>query len=366
MKIPFLDLKSANLTHGAEIKSAIDKVVNSGNYILGEEVEKFEIEFAQHCGAKYCIGVDNGLNALSLILRSLNIGDGDEVIVPANTYIASALAVSRIGAKPVAVEANLNTFNIDCAKIEKSITKKTKAIMPVHLYGQLCDMDAIMKIAQKFNLLIIEDCAQAHGAQNKNGRKAGSFGIASGFSFYPGKNLGALGDAGCITTSNSELAAKIKILRNYGSQQKYYNDEIGFNSRLDEMQAAILRVKLKYLDAGNNFRRNVAKQYGAQINNPKIILPIIPQDQNSHVWHLFVIRCKNRNALQQDLSKRGISTLIHYPLPFYKQKCYAADFADVKFASDQIHDEILSLPISTNISSAEIKFISESINSYQN
>lgn len=364
MKVEFLNLKKINLDHASEITYAIEKVVSSGSYILGYEVKKFEDEFAHYCGTKYAIGVDNGLNALSLILRALEIGNGDEVIVPSNTYIATALAVSHVGATPIPVEASSETFNIDYSKIEKHITKKTKAIMPVHLYGRLCEMDEILKIARKYNLYVIEDCAQAHGAQDEKGQKAGSFGIASGFSFYPGKNLGALGDGGCVTTNNSTLAEKIGILRNYGSKQKYYNDEIGFNSRLDEIQAAVLKVKLHHLDENNNLRMAVAKTYLDKINNPLISLPKAANSEKSHVWHLFVIRCQNRNRLKNYLENLGISTLIHYPLPFYKQQCYAAKFSDIIFDFDKVHDEILSLPISNVITKDEVEFVINSINKY--
>ncbi len=364
MKVEFLNLKLVNSIHADEIKAAVNRVIDSGHYILGEEVEKFEEEFSKYCGVKYSIGVDNGLNALSLILRALGIGEGDEVLVPSNTYIATALAVSHVGAIPVAVESDPKTYNIDPARIAQSITKKTKAIMPVHLYGSLCDMEAIMEIAKKFNLHVVEDCAQSHGACDLNGKKAGSFGIASGFSFYPGKNLGAIGDGGCITTDDEKLAHKIKILRNYGSQKKYFNDEIGFNSRLDEVQAAILRVKLPYLDLDNNRRRKVALEYSARIKNSKIILPNISQNQASHVWHLFVIRCEKRDELQKFLEQRGITSLIHYPKPFYKQPCYQNLFSKTEFSFDKIHDQILSLPISGVISESEIEQVVNALNDY--
>jgi dTDP-4-amino-4,6-dideoxygalactose transaminase len=364
MQVPFLNLKDINLQHKEEIMDAVNKVINSGYYILGCEVEKFEEEFAKFCGVKHVVGVDNGLNALSLILRAIDIGAGDEIIVPSNTYIATALAASHVGAKPVFVECDLNTYNIDPSKIEKAITKNTKAIMPVHLYGKLCEMDKIMEIANKYNLHVIEDCAQAHGAMDKNGKKAGSFGIANGFSFYPGKNLGAIGDGGCITTNDESIANKLKILRNYGSQIKYYNDLIGYNARLDEIQAAILSVKLKYLEIENKKRQDVAKIYCDNIMNEKIILPQLNiNNESDNVWHLFVIRSKKRTELQTYLSQNGIQTLIHYPIPAYKQNCYK-ELNDTNFDCDYIHNEILSIPISPVMADDEINHVSDSLNKF--
>ncbi|QED23363.1 DegT/DnrJ/EryC1/StrS family aminotransferase [Candidatus Deianiraea vastatrix] len=364
MQIPFLHLQQINLQYKEEIFEAMQTVLSSGHYILGQEVEKFEQEFAQFCGTKYAIGVDNGLNALSLSLKALDIGQDDEVIVPSNTYIASALSVSHIGAKPVFVECDINTYNIDIKKIESAITKNTKAIMPVHLYGKLCEMDEIIKIANKYGLFIIEDCAQAHGAMDENGKKAGSFGIANGFSFYPGKNLGAIGDGGCITTNDENLAKQLKTLRNYGSQRKYYNEDIGYNARLDELQAAILRVKLKYLNQENQRRQQIAKFYCDSIKNDQIILPKL-NDKNLHdsVWHLFVVRAKNRDKLQKHLEESGIQTLIHYPLPAYKQECYK-EFNHLNFECDYIHNEILSIPISSVMKDEEVEYVIKILNEY--
>lgn len=364
MQIPFLNPQQINLQHKQEILDAMDRVLSSGHYILGQEVEKFEQEFAKFCDTKYAIGVDNGLNALSLILHALDIGDGDEIIIPSNTYIATALATSHVKARPVFVACDLNTYNIDPQKIEAAITKNTKAIMPVHLYGKLCEMEKITEIANKYRLYIIEDCAQAHGACDKNSKKAGSFGIVNGFSFYPGKNLGAMGDGGCITTNDEMLAIKLKTLRNYGSQKKYYNEFIGYNARLDELQAAILRIKLKYLDLENQKRREIAKFYCDNIKNENIVLPQYNiQNPNDNVWHLFVIRTKNRDKLQNYLTQNGIQTLIHYPLPAYKQECYK-EFNHLNFDCDCIHNEILSIPISPTMENEEIEYVVEKINNF--
>ena len=343
--IPFLNLKEINKTYKNELVDACRKVIESGWYILGEEVEKFEEEFAKYCGMKYAIGVGSGLDALKLIIRGykeLKIFDkNDEVIVPANTYIASILAISEEGLTPVLVEPKIDTYLIDPDKIEEKITSKTKAIMVVHLYGQTCEMDKIYKIAKKYNLKIIEDSAQAHGAFYKN-KKAGNLGDASGFSFYPGKNLGALGDGGAITTNDETLMEVIKALRNYGSNKKYENLYKGYNSRLDEIQAAMLRVKLKYLDEENAKRKEIAKYYLENINNDKIILPKIITDS---VWHLFVIRTKERDELQKYLAENGIQTLIHYPIPPHKQKAYK-EWNNLSFPiTEKLSREILSLPI---------------------
>lgn len=362
MKIPFLDLKKINNQYKEEIQRVIESVLNSGSYILGNEVERFEVEFAKFCGTSYAIGVDNGLNALSLVLRALNIKKDDEVIIPSNTYIASALSISHIGAKPVFVEFDINTYNINPDKIESAITSKTKAIMPVHLYGKICEMEKIQKIAKKYDLAIVEDCAQAHGARDSNAKRTGSFGIANGFSFYPGKNLGAIGDGGCITTNDKDLSEKLKSLRNYGSKKKYYNEFIGYNARLDELQAAILRVKLKYLDRDNQKRREVAKFYCENIKNDQIILPQYNfKNPDDCVWHLFVIRAKERQRLHKYLMEMGIQTLIHYPLPAYKQECYK-DFNNFNLQFDFVHDQILSIPISPLITDIECEYIVDNIN----
>src|SRR5665213_325816 len=306
--LPFLDLKNINLQYEQELKEAFNRVLQKGWYILGDEVTAFETEFAQYCGSKHCIGVANGLDALVLILEAYKIlgllKSGDEVLVPATTYIASVLAISQAGLTPVLVEVDMDTCLIDVAEITRLVTDRTKAVMPVHLYGQLCDMDQIMQISEKHNLLVIEDAAQAHGARSGN-KRAGNWGHAAGFSFYPGKNLGALGDSGAITTNDDNLAEVLSVYRNYGSQNKYYNLYKGVNSRLDELQASFLRIKLKYLDAGNEYRRKIAKRFLNNINNPEIILPACKSDEG-HVWHLFTVRCRTRDDLAVYLKDNDI------------------------------------------------------------
>ena len=344
--IPFLDLKGINSQYRAELIEACTKVIDSGWYIQGNECKEFEKEFAQYCGTKYAIGVANGLDALILILRAYKelgiMSDGDEVIVPSNTYIASILAISQNNLVPILVEPDINTYLIDPSKIEEKITSKTKAILPVHLYGQTCAMDKINEIAKKYNLKVIEDSAQSHGAYFKD-KKSGNLGDASGFSFYPGKNLGALGDGGAVTTNDEELVNVIQALGNYGSHKKYENCYKGVNSRLDEIQAAMLRVKLKYLEREIEKRREIAKYYMENINTKNIILP--SQNYQNHVWHLFIIRSKKRNALQKYLMDNGIQTLIHYPIPSHKQEAYR-EWRDFNYPiSEQIHNEVLSLPI---------------------
>jgi dTDP-4-amino-4,6-dideoxygalactose transaminase len=362
--IKFLDLHKINERYRDEIGRAIKRVIDSGWYLHGKEVEKFEKEFARFCGVKYAVGVANGLDALIVSLRVLGIGKGDEVIVPANTYIATILAITANSATPVLVEPNINTYNIDPEKIEAAITSKTKAIMPVHLYGQACDMTVILEIAKKYNLKIIEDCAQAHGALH-NKKRVGSFGDCNGFSFYPGKNLGALGDGGMVTTNNKAFAKKIRAIRNYGSFAKYKNLYKGINSRLDEIQAGILSVKLSHLKNDNEKRRNIAKYYLENIKNSAIILPKMkPDDPKSHVWHLFVIRCKTRNDLQKYLLDNGIETIIHYPIPPHKQEAYA-EFNNLDLPiSEQIHNEVLSLPISPVMTTGEMQKVVKIINKY--
>jgi dTDP-4-amino-4,6-dideoxygalactose transaminase len=351
------------MQYANELQQAFTDVLNSGWYIMGEALTTFEKEFAEYCGTKHCIGVANGLDALILILKGLNIGEGDEVIVPSNTYIATILAISLVGATPILVEPDLKTYNISPDSINKLITAKTKVIMPVHLYGQLCDMDKIIDIADKHKLKIIEDSAQSHGALH-NGKKSGNFGIASGFSFYPGKNLGALGDAGAITTNDDELYTKITALRNYGSHVKYENLYRGLNSRLDELQAALLSVKLKHLDNENNERRKVANLYLNNINNNKIILPFIEKDELSHVWHLFAVRTENRDDFIKYLSKNEIQTVIHYPIPPHKQKAYS-EWNDLSFPlSELIHSQIVSLPMSSVMRQNEIDRVIYVINKY--
>jgi len=348
MPVPFLDLKAVNAQYRDELKEACSRVIDSGWYIQGKECDAFENEFAMYCSAKHAIGVANGLDALILIFRAYKelgiMKDGDEVIVPANTYIASILAISENGLVPVLVEPNINTYNIDPLKIEEKISSKTKAILAVHLYGQVAEMATINSIAKKHNLKVIEDSAQAHGAYFKD-KRTGNLGDASGFSFYPGKNLGALGDGGAVTTNDDELARVIRALGNYGGEKKYENIYKGTNSRLDEIQAAMLRVKLRHLDDEIKKRREVANYYLDNIKNENIILPTIKY-QNSHVWHLFVIRTSKRDELQKYLSENGIQTLIHYPIPPHKQIAYK-EFNNISYSiSEQIHDEVLSLPIS--------------------
>jgi dTDP-4-amino-4,6-dideoxygalactose transaminase len=364
--IQFLDLKGINAQYRAELIEACTKVIDSGWYIQGNECKEFDKEFAEYCGTKYAIGVANGLDALILILRAYKelgiMKDGDEVIVPSNTYIASILAISQNNLVPILIEPDINTYLIDPTKIEEKITSKTKAILPVHLYGQTCDMDKINEIAKKYNLKVIEDSAQSHGAYYKD-KKSGNLGDASGFSFYPGKNLGALGDGGAVTTNDEELANTIKALGNYGSHKKYENLYKGINSRLDEMQAAMLRVKLKYLDNEIEKRREIANYYLENIKNDNLILPTVKVEDN-HVWHLFVIRTNKRNELQKYLLDNRIQTLIHYPLPPHKQIAYKEWNNNNYFISEQIHEEVVSLPISGVQSFDVTENIVEIINKY--
>ena len=362
MKVPFLDLNSPYLELKEELDAAYCRVMESGWYILGKEVEGFENEFATYCEAKYCIGVANGLDALHLIVLAYGIGPGDEVIVPSNTYIATWLAVTHAGATPVPVEPDIRTYNIDPKKIEQAITPRTKAIMVVHLYGQPADMDPINEIAAKYGLKVIEDSAQAHGARYK-GRRTGTLGDAAGFSFYPGKNLGAIGDGGAVTTNDSELAERIKVMRNYGSQIKYHNEIVGFNSRLDELQAALLRVKLARLDEWNERRRIVAQNYLRELSDQKkLVLPYVP-DWAEPVWHLFVIRHAQRNALQKSLSDAGIGTMIHYPIPPHLQKAYSElGYNEGTFAvAEQIHKEVLSLPMGPHLKETDASIVKNAI-----
>lgn len=364
--IKFLDLQKINSLHKKDLLNAFNRVLDSGWYIMGEELKQFENDFAKYCGTKHAIGVANGLDALILIIRAYKelgfMKDGDEILVPSNTYIASILSISANNLIPVLVEPDINTYNLDPLLLEAKITAKTKAILPVHLYGSLCDMENINKIALKYNLKVIEDCAQAHGA-HFNFRKAGNLGNAAAFSFYPGKNLGALGDAGAITTNDIELANCIRALLNYGSHIKYQNLYKGFNSRLDELQAAFLNVKLKYLDSETEIRRTVAKRYLNKICNPKIILPKVTEEL-SHVWHLFVIRTHNRNDLQKYLTEHEIQTVIHYPIPPHKQDAYSEWNNKVYPISEAIHDTIISLPLSPIMTDEEVIKIINIINEY--
>jgi dTDP-4-amino-4,6-dideoxygalactose transaminase len=364
--VKFLDLKRINENHRGELIEAFARVLDSGWYILGEEVKNFEAEFATYCGVKHAIGVANGLDALMLIIKAYKelgvFADGDEILVPANTYIASILAISSNNLTPILIEPDKNTFNIDPTLIEAKITSKTKGILPVHLYGQLCDMDAICKIAEAHNLKVIEDCAQSQGAAYR-GKIAGNFGDAAGFSFYPGKNLGALGDGGAVTTNDDDLATTIRAIANYGSHKKYQNLYQGINSRLDELQAAILSVKLKYLDSETEKRRSVADFYLKNITNPKITLPKV-DNWHAHVWHLFVVRTPDRDALQKYLSDNGVQTVIHYPIPPHKQQAYASWNNMTLPISELIHAEVISLPISPVMDEKDVKAVVNIINSY--
>ena len=355
MKVPFLDFVNPYEELKAELDAAYFRFMRSAWYVLGREVEAFEREFADYCGVKHCVGVGNGLEALHLTLRAYGIGENDEVIVPSNTYIATWLAVSYAGATPVPVEPDAKTFNLDPNRIEAAITRRTKAIMPVHLYGQPADMDPIMTLARKHKLKVIEDNAQAQGARYK-GRRTGSLGDAAGNSFYPGKNLGAYGEAGAVTTNDRELADKIRVLRNYGSQKKYYNEVKGYNSRLDELQAAFLRVKLKKLDEWNDRRRKVAAFYLAELGGkPDLTLPFVPEWAEP-VWHLFVVRHPGRDGLQQKLTKVDVGTLIHYPVPPHLSGAYAdGEWKRGAFPiAEELADTVLSLPMGPHLSKMQL------------
>ena len=364
--IPFLDLKNINAQYRQKLIEASTRVIDSGRYIGGNELASFEKEFAQYCGTKYCVGVANGFDALSLTLRAWKeIGKlkvGDEIIVPANTYIASILAITENKLKPVLVEPDEQTYNLDPKLIERAITSKTKVILAVHLYGQLADMQAINKIAKKHGLLVLEDSAQAHGA-SISGKKSGNLGDASGFSFFPGKNLGALGDAGAVTTNDEELAKTIRMLGNYGSEEKYKNIFRGVNSRLDEIQAAFLRIKLQYLDIEIQQRRKVAKSYFDGIRQPLIKLPNC-EDFEQHVFHLFVIQTDQRDRLEKFLLEGNVQTLIHYPIPPYDQKAYQGLLNGRHSITDRIHKNALSLTIGPTLSTADLEQIISVINSF--
>lgn len=361
MNIPFLDLRASHEELRAELCEVFERVLDSGWYILGNEVKQFEEEFAVYCEVEHCVGVGNGLEALHLILRAYDIGVGDEVIVPSNTYIATWLATSYAGATPVPVEPDEYTYNIDSMRIEAAITSRTKAIIAVHLYGQPADMDAINAIARKYNLKVIEDAAQAHGARYK-GRRTGSLGDAAGFSFYPGKNLGAIGDGGAVTTNDLDLAEKVRVLCNYGSRVKYHNEVKGFNSRLDELQAAFLREKLKKLDDWNARRKAIATEYLKALFDSNVLLPFVP-DWADSVWHLFVIRGSRRDALQKHLTESGIGTMIHYPIPPHLQPAYVQlGYREGDFPiAETIHREVLSLPMGPYLSSDQAKQVIASV-----
>jgi dTDP-4-amino-4,6-dideoxygalactose transaminase len=363
--IPFLDLAEQNTRIAADLTRAFESVLASGQYILGEQLRAFETEFAQYCGVDHCVGVSNGLDALTLILRGYGIGAGDEVIVASNTYIATWLAVSRVGARPVPVEPVEATYNLDPERVEAAVTAATKAILVTHLYGQTADMDPLMTIARAHGLKLVEDCAQSHGATYK-GRRAGTLGDAGGFSFYPTKNLGALGDAGAVTTNDATLADRVRLLLNYGSRVKYANEARGYNCRLDELQAAFLRVKLPRLDESNAQRAGVSELYLHYLRNaPALMLPSVPAWAHP-VWHVFVIRHRERNALQAHLARNGVGTLIHYPVAPHLQPAYA----DLAFRrgdfpiAERIHDQVLSLPMGPTMNESQVRHVAEAISRF--
>lgn len=364
MKVPFVDLKAQYELIADEVDAAIMDVIHRTAFIMGDEVRQFEQEFADYCGAKYAVGVDSGTTALELALRAYDIGPGDEVITQANTFIATALAISATGATPVLVDIDPETYLIDVAAIRGAITEKTKAIMPVHLYGQPADMDPIMELAEKHGLVVIEDSAQAHGARYK-GRRTGSLGHTAAFSLYPSKNLGAYGDAGIVVTDDPEVADNVNMLHNYGQRKKYHHEEIGYNHRLDTVQAAVLHVKLKYLDAWNAARQRHAELYNELLAESNVVTPIQAEDRD-HVWHLYVIRTKQRDALQEALQAKGISTVIHYPIPVHLQKAYeslgykSGDFPN----TEQFAREIVSLPMYSELTSDQIMRVANAVTEF--
>lgn len=367
MNVNFLDLKRLNAQYKNELKQACARVIDSGWYIMGNELTQFESEFAEYCGTKHAIGVANGLDALILVLRAWKelgkLSKGDEVIVPANTYIASILAITENKLVPVLVEPDIETYNLTKEGIEAAITPRTKAILPVHLYGLISPMPEIMQIAKQHNLLVLEDCAQAHGALI-DGKKAGNWGDAAGFSFYPGKNLGALGDAGAITTNDDELAQTLRALRNYGSHKKYENLYQGVNSRLDEIQAAMLRVKLHHLNGETARRQEIAKRYISEINNPLVILPKV-ETETEHVWHLFVVRCEQREALQNWLSQNDVQTLVHYPIPPHKQTAYSELNYLSKPITEMLHEQVISLPLDPAMDNEAVTQVIQLVNEFK-
>ncbi len=365
MNVPFVSFKPLERELETQLREAFERVFQRSWYIGGKEDEAFEEVFAAYCHSKYCIGVGNGLDALMLVLKAWGIGEGDEVIVPSNTYIATALAVTYVGAKPVFVEPDIRTYNLDPSRIEAAITERTKAIMPVHLYGQACRMDPILEIAKKHGLKVLEDCAQAHGATYK-GRVIGSFGDAAGFSFYPGKNLGALGDAGAVVTEDKALADMVRALGNYGSDYKYHHIYKGNNSRLDELQAAFLAAKLPSMDKVNEDRRATAQKYLEGIRNPKVILPWVEPDCVP-VWHVFAIRCENRDALADFLTEKGVGVNKHYPIPMHLQGCYA-DLGIPEGAlpiAEEISRTELSIPMYYGMTDEEIQYVIDAVNSFE-
>lgn len=365
MKVPFVTFKVLEEELNGQLRAAFERVFENSWYIEGNEGKQFEKEFAKYCGVRHCIGCANGLDALFLILKASGIGEGDEVIVPSNTFIATALAVSRTGAKPVFVEPHLLTYNLDADKIEEKITEKTRAIMAVHLYGQAADMDAIQAVAKKHGLEVFEDAAQAHGALYK-GKRVGGLSAAAGFSFYPGKNLGALGDAGCVTTNDDDLAVKIRALSNYGSDYKYHHVYQGYNTRLDELQAAFLRAKLPMLDKVNEDRRKTADRYLKEIRNPKLVLPYVDWSMVTPVWHIFAVRTADRDGLAAYLESKGIHTGIHYPIAMHNQEAYK----DLKIPKgslpicEEISDTELSLPMYYGMKE-ETDYVIQALNDWQ-
>ena len=365
MRVPFATFVPMHNEIRKELDAAYARVMDNSYFIQGEECRKFEEEYAAYCGTKYCVGVATGLDAIYLILKALNIKSGDEVIVPSNTYIATALAVSFTGAVPVFVEPTIETYNIDVTKIEEKITSKTKAIIAVHLQGRAADMDAINAIAKAYGLYVIEDAAQGHGAKYK-GKKVGGLSDAAAWSFYPGKNLGALGDGGCITTNNKDIADKVRALGNYGSDYKYHHIYQGTNSRLDEIQAAFLRVKLHHLDKWNAARREIAKRYLEGITNPLIKLPVATNDEYEHVYHVFVIRCDRRDELESYLAEHGIGTVKHYPIPMHLQKAYEElHIAEGELPiAEEISRTVLSIPIYYGMTKADVEYVIDMINHY--
>ncbi|MBW8015799.1 MAG: DegT/DnrJ/EryC1/StrS family aminotransferase [Planctomycetes bacterium] len=362
----FLELKKVNHRYESSIREALGRVIDSGWYLLGKEIEAFEAEFADYCGARHAIGVGSGLDALALIIKAYGFGPGDEIIVPANTFIATVLAVTMCGAEPIFVEPDERNYLIDVKKIAEKITSRTKAIMPVHLYGQACDVASICSFAEKHGLKVIDDAAQAHGTTLLKSFDPVDFqGRAAGYSFYPGKNLGALADAGAVVTNDADLAEKIKALRNYGSHEKYYNKYVGSNSRMDEFQAAILSIKLRGLDEDNAARRKTANYYLKAIINDNVILPGVPENAGDHVWHLFVVRSKKRDALKDYLEENGIQSQIHYPVPPHKQECYP-QYNGLSFTiAERLADEVLSLPISPVMKEVEAAKVVEVINAFK-
>lgn len=361
--IKFLDLEKINNRFREEIDSELKEILDSGWYLQGKKNQKFAENFAEFCGVKHCLGVANGLDALNLIIKAYGFSNGDEIIVPANTYIASILAISQNGCTPILVEPDIKTYNINPDLIEEKITERTKAIMVVHLYGQAVQMKKIWELAKKYNLKIIEDSAQAHGSVY-DGIKTGALGDASGFSFYPGKNLGCMGDGGCVTTNDDELFEKIKAIANYGSDRKYHHIYKGVNSRLDEIQAAVLNVKLKYLDKDNARRREISKYYRENIKNRIIILPET-YDESAHVWHVFAVRTPERDRFQKYLEENNIQTIIHYPTPPHKQGAYQ-EWNNLSYPiSEEIHRTVISLPISPVMTDDEVQRVTEVINEYR-